>query len=102
MIEEVISKPVYEVLAALTQQVRLEVALPLAVKDLVRLKLKEARQQREAFEQRYGTGFAAFRQAWQEGRIADAHSLEVESDYREWETAVTDEEQLEKMLESLP
>jgi len=101
MAEGVVSKPIYEVLAALTQQARLEVALPLAVKDLVRLKLKEARQQREAFEQRYGMGFVAFRRAWQEGHIASGHSFEVERDYWEWEAAVSDEEQLEQMLESL-
>ena len=89
-------------LSDLTQESRVEVALPLAIKDWVRLRLKETRQQREVFEQRYGMDFSAFQQAWQEGHIADKHSYEVERDYWEWEAAETDEERLQQMLASLP
>ena len=59
MNSDVISKPVYRVLSDLTQEPRLEVALPLAIKDWVRLKLREARQQQEAFCQHYGMDFSA-------------------------------------------
>ena len=76
-------------------------ALPLAIKDWVRPRLKEAREEREGFERRYGTDFATFQQAWQEGRIRDAHSHQVERDYWEWEATVTDEQQLQAMLETL-
>jgi len=95
------SKPVYRILRDLTQESRLEVALPLAVKDWVRLKLKEASEQQGAFEERYGMDLPAFKQAWQQGHIADKHSYEVERDYWEWEAAVTDAERLRHMLESL-
>jgi hypothetical protein len=101
MYKDVISKPLYQVLSDLTQEPRLEVALSLAIKDLVHLKLKEARELREEFEQRYGMDFAAFKQAWDEGHIADKHSYQVERDYREWEAATTDEERLHQMLERL-
>jgi hypothetical protein len=40
MVMEIISKPVYRVLSDLTQESRVEVALPLAVKDWIRLRLK--------------------------------------------------------------
>ena len=102
MLEAVISKPIYRILADLTQESRLEVALPIAVKDLVRLKLKETEERKAAFEQRYGMDFEAFKQAWGEGRIADKHSYEIERDYWEWEATVTDEDRLRQMLESLP
>lgn len=102
MSADVISKPIYRILTNLTQESRLDVALPLAVKDLVRLKLKEAREQREAFEQRYEMEFGAFQEAWQAGHIVNKHSYEVERDYWEWEAAVTDEVRLKEMLESLP
>lgn len=101
MLEATISKPIYRVLSDLTQEPRLEVALPLAVKDLLRLKLKEAKEQKETFEQQYGMDFEAFEQAWEEGRIADRHSYDVERDYWEWEAAVADEKKLRQMLESL-
>jgi asparagine synthetase A len=45
--------------------------------------------------------FQAFKQAWQEGSIENKHSYEVERDYWEWEAAVTDEERLREMLETL-
>ncbi|MBN1583459.1 MAG: hypothetical protein JXA89_22305 [Anaerolineae bacterium] len=63
MISDVISKPIYKILSDLAQESRLEVALPLAIRDWLRLKLKEAREQQEAFEQRYGINFPTFRQA---------------------------------------
>jgi hypothetical protein len=101
MYESVITKPVYQVLSELTQETTVEVALPLAIKDWVRLRLKEARQEREEFERRYGSDFAAFQVVWQEGRIPDAHSHQVEQDYWEWEAAVADEQQLQRMLDTL-
>jgi asparagine synthetase A len=102
MYADVISKSVYQILSDLTQESRLEVALPLAIKDWIRLKLKETREQRKAFERRYGMEFQVFKQAWDEGRIENKHSYEVERDYWEWEATVTDEERLHQMLESLP
>ena len=59
MYEDVITKPVYQVLSELTQETKVEVALPLAIKDWVRLKLREARQERDGFERRYGMDFAS-------------------------------------------
>jgi len=102
MTTERISKPLYKILCELTQETRVEVALPLAIKDLVRLKLKETREQQEAFAQRYGMDFPAFKQAWHAGLIEQKHSYEVERDYWEWEATVTDEERLLEMFESLP
>jgi len=102
MVTEIISKPVYRVLSDLTQESRVEVALPLAIKDWVRLKLKEAQEQQEMFHERYGMDFQAFKEAWEEGRIPDRHSYTVERDYWEWESAVTDAERLREMQESLP
>jgi len=102
MYSDVISKPIYRVLSDLTQESRVEVALPLAIKDWLRLKLKEAGAQQQLYRQRYGMEFSAFKQAWQEGGISDKHSYEVERDYWEWEAAMTDEERLQEMLESLP
>ena len=102
MYSHVISKPIYRVLGDLTQESIVEVALPLAIKDWVRLKLKQARAQQEVYKERYGMEFSAFKEAWQAGRIADRHSYDVERDYWEWEAATTDVERLQEMLQSLP
>jgi hypothetical protein len=102
VLEAIISKPLQKILTDLTGEVRFDVALQIAVKDLVRLKLREAEEQRERFQERYQMTFSAFKQAWDEGRIADKYSYEVERDYWEWEAAVTDEQRLKDMLEELP
>lgn len=102
MTETAISKPIHKILTDLTGETRLDVALHLATKDLVRLKLKEAEEQRKQFEERYQMDFETFKQAWGEGQIADKYSYEVERDYWEWEAAVTDEKRLREMLEELP
>ena len=99
---QVISKPIYQILSDLTQEPRLEVALPLAIKDWLRLKLKEARDIQGDFEGHYGKDFPAFQLAWESGDIAKRHSYEVERDYWEWEAAFTDEIQIARMIESLP
>ena len=102
MFEVTVSKPIHKVLSDLTGEVRFDVALHLAIKDLLRLKLKEAERQRKGFEERYQMSFEAFKQAWHEGRIADKHAYETERDYWEWEAAVTDEQRLHERLEELP
>jgi asparagine synthetase A len=101
MTEPVISKSIYKILTDLTGEARFEVALPLAAKELVRLKLKEVEEQIKHFEQRYHIDFNLFKQAWDEDRIADKHSYEVERDYWEWEAAITNRARLEEMLDSL-
>lgn len=71
------------------------------MKDLTRLKLGEAERRRLEFEERYRMDFEAFKQAWDEGHIADRCTYEVKRDYWEWEAAVTDEKRLREMLEEL-
>jgi asparagine synthetase A len=100
MTEPVISKSLYKILADLTGETRFDVALHLATKELVQLKLKDVKEQIERFEQRYGMDFDRFKQAWDEDRIVDKHSYEVERDYWEWEAAVTDRPRLQEMLDS--
>ena len=102
MLETVITKPIYRILTALTREERVEVALPLAMKDWVRLRLHEAQDQRRTYEQRYGMDFAAFKRDWHADRIPEAHSYETERAYWEWEAIVTDEERLQQIAESLP
>lgn len=102
MITEVVSKPVYRILNTLTGEPRVEVALPLALKELLRLRLHAANQQRIAFEERYGMGFLQFKDNWNNAEERQKHGYEVEQDFWEWEAAVTDAEQYHEMLLSLP
>ncbi len=101
MVSDVISKPVATILTTLTHEPRLEVAITLAVKDWLQLRLHTIEAQKKAFEEKYGMDFATFRAAWGSGKISDRHSYEVEKDYWEWEGLLTDEYDLRTMAESL-
>lgn len=102
MITEVVSKPVYRILNTLTGEPRVEVALPLALKELLQLRLHAANQQRSAFEKRYGVDFPTFQKNWNNAEEVHKHSYEVEQDFWEWEAAVSDVERYHEMLKSLP
>lgn len=93
----VIPKPAYNILRRLTGESRPDVALSLALKDLVRLRLESARSKLAMFESKYGTPFDAFEENWRAGRIAQPHDYEVERDYWEWEAATTDITTLEEL-----
>lgn len=101
MTEPVISKSIYKILTDLTGEVRFEVALYLATKDLLFLKLKDVEEQIKQFEERYQMDFDFFDKAWNEGKIADKHSYEVEHDYWEWEAAITNRTRLQDLFNSL-
>ena len=86
----VIPKPAYNVLRQLTGESRPDIALGLALKALVRLRLAAAQAEVETFEQKYAMTFEAFAKAWQAGEIPDAYSYAIEQDYWAWEAAPTD------------
>lgn len=95
----VISKPLAKILTTLTHEPRLDVAVMLAVKDWLRLRLQAIELQKHAFEEKYGMDFFSFREAWHAGEIPDRYSYEVEKDYWEWEGLLTDEKELRAMAE---
>lgn len=101
MLQVKISKPLHRVLSGLTGENRADVALELAAKDLLRLKLRQVEERVEEFESRYQMRFTEFKQAWEAGKIAEKHSYQVERDYWEWEAAVGDEKKYRQMLDEL-
>ncbi|MDD2923093.1 MAG: hypothetical protein PHQ36_12480 [Anaerolineales bacterium] len=93
----IIPKGIHNILRKLTGQSRPDIALSLAIKELVRLSMKESKAQIESFESKYGMSFAEFEKACDDGRIKDPFSYEVEKDDFEWEAAITDLASLEEM-----
>jgi hypothetical protein len=97
----VVSKPAHKVLKELTGEERPDLALPLALKDMVRLRLEAADSRIATFEEKYGMGFAQFQEAWERGEIEAPYSYAVEKDYWQWEAAMTDKAKLEALQNSL-
>jgi hypothetical protein len=97
----IVSKPAQKALKELTGETRPELALSLALKDLMQLRLEAAESKIAAFEEKYGMDFAHFQAAWERGDIDAPYSYAVEKDYWEWEAAITDKAKLEKLQDSL-
>jgi hypothetical protein len=95
------SKPVHRILSSVTGEARADVALELAARDLLRLKLKEVEHQVAEFEKQYHQPFGDFKKAWHSDQIADKHSFQVEHDYWEWEAAVEDAKKYQQLLDEL-
>lgn len=95
----VIPKPAHNLLRRLTGETRPDVALSLALKDLVRLRREAAARVVAEFEAKYGMPFERFAQKWQAGEIPGAHTYAVEQDYWNWEAAVSDIQALEELSE---
>ena len=97
----IIPKSIHNVLERLTGQSRPDIALALALKDLVRLRADEARSRIAGFEKKYGMSFPEFEKACKDGKIPDPFSYDVEKDDWEWEAAVTDRAALEEISQWL-
>jgi hypothetical protein len=93
----VIPKPTYQILRRLTGENRPDVALSMALKDLVNLRLELAHNVTAKYEQKYGTSFEDFAGLWQSGKIAEAYSFAVEQDFWDWESAMSDIQALEEI-----
>jgi hypothetical protein len=70
----VIPRPAYNVLHRLTGESRPDVALSLALKDLVRLRLEKSKSSITDFEQKYGISFSEFEEKWHKGEIPEKNS----------------------------
>jgi hypothetical protein len=97
----VIPKGTHNVLRKLTGQTRPDIALSLAIKDLVRLRMKEEREQINFFENKYKMAYAEFEKACKDGRVKDPYSYEVEKDDFAWEAAITELDALEEISQWL-
>ena len=79
-----------EALMKLAQTPDLEAALWKVLSEYAELKIKSLKEEIERFERKWKMSFDEFSKRCEEGTIeADVYSWEVESDFWEWEKAVT-------------
>jgi hypothetical protein len=80
MKEETLYKPANQILKLMTRKSSVDSALPLAMKDWLRLKIWERQAQVKEFEKKYGMTYEEYNTACMDGRIKDPYSYEVEKD----------------------
>ena len=95
----VLPKGTRNILQKLTGQSRSDIALSLAIKELINFRIESTKAKIAAYEQKYKMVFPEFEKAWKNGKIQDPYSYPVEQDYMQWETALADLRLLEEILE---
>jgi len=76
----------------------LETKLENLTRESLEHQLRACNEALSHFEAKYGLTFTDFAQAWQEGKIPDKHSHEVERDFMEWEALSMEREELLDLL----
>jgi len=96
-----LSKATQKALTELTGEPRIEVALRITLKDSVEHRLEIIEREAFAFERKYGMSFEEFKHNWEQGKIFDKYSFEVEKDYWEWEGTISRKKKIEGIEEWL-
>ncbi|MBI4787218.1 MAG: hypothetical protein HY782_09250 [Chloroflexi bacterium] len=96
-----VPKVALQVLTDLTGEPRFEVALWMTLRDTVEHRLEKIAAQRKAYENKYGTDFAAYQKKWNAEQVPNQYAYEVEKDYLEWEGLVTREAKLREISQWL-
>ena len=65
------------------------------------LHLRECEDYLFKYESKYGMDFTNFAELWEQGKIPDKHSHEVERDFMEWEGFVMERSRLLRALRNL-
>jgi len=55
------------------------------LKDAITSRLEKYSVEILRFEEKYGVSFKEFDEMWEDGKIKDKHSYDVEADYIDWE-----------------
>ncbi|MBU1486782.1 hypothetical protein KKH56_01860 [bacterium] len=98
---ELVSKATQKVLTELTGEPRVDVALRITLKDSIDHRLEIIEREISAFERKYKMFFKEFKHNWDEGKIPDKYSFEVERDYWEWEGLISRKGKIEGVKEWL-
>ncbi|KXA89112.1 hypothetical protein AKJ61_03510 [candidate division MSBL1 archaeon SCGC-AAA259B11] len=98
---ESISKSTAKLLKDITGEPRLNSAMRMTIKDALLYRLEKVNAEIEEYEEKYETKFEEFREAWDNDKIQDRYSYEIESDYWKWEELITRREKIEEALKWL-
>ncbi len=89
-----LSDKLIRVLEDFTPGVNLEAKLENLTRENLEHQIHTCNEALSRFEAKYGLTFADFTQAWQEDKVPNQHSHEVERDFMEWEARQMEKEDL--------
>lgn len=92
-----VTKSIEKVLIDLTGEPQAEVALHIALKDVVVHRLEIVESEIKKMETKHHVVFPEFRKKWEKGQIKQKYSYDVEKDYWEWEGLVSRKNKIEEI-----
>ena len=93
----VVSKKVERILMDLTGEPEPEVALHMALGDILAHRLEIIQGNLKEFEKKYNMSFADFESAWKKDKLPAKYSYDVEKDYWEWEGFISRKKKLQEL-----
>lgn len=96
--QEQLSKRTRKVLREITREQRTSLAVDIALRDSIRLKIENIEGKIKVFEKKYGCNFLDFEKGW---KRAGDYSYEREKDFLEWDSLIHRKSHLSKLLEEL-
>ena len=97
VVKMTVTKSLEKILIDLTGEPRAEVALHVALKDVVVHRLEIVECDIKKMETKYHVTFPEFKRKWEEGQIEKKYSYDVEKDYWEWEGLVSRKNRIEEI-----
>jgi hypothetical protein len=92
-----VTKSLERILMDLTGEPRPDVALHVALRDAVAHRLELVESEISKMEGKYHLTFPDFKTRWEQGKIDQKYSYEVEKDYWEWEGFVSRKNKLQEI-----
>ncbi len=96
--QEQLSKRTRKVLREITGEPRTSLAVDIALRDSIRLKIEDIEGKIKSFEKKYGCSFLDFEKGWKK---SSDYSYEREKDFLEWDSLTHRKSHLSKLLEEL-
>ena len=92
-----VTKSLEKILIDLTGEPRADVALHVALKDVIAHRLEIIESESKRLESKYHLTFPDFKLKWEKGEIEQKYSYDVEKDYWEWEGLVSRRDKIEEI-----
>ncbi|MEW6685836.1 MAG: hypothetical protein AB1393_06480 [Candidatus Edwardsbacteria bacterium] len=97
-----IPKSAARILTEITGESRFEVALWIALRDILVHKLEEIETSIRHFEEKYKMSFHEFKALCEKEEFPNQYSFEVESEFLEWEALCSRKSKIEEFQKCLP
>lgn len=96
--QEQLSKRTKKVLREMTGEPKTSLAIDIALRDSIRLKIDEIERKINSFEKKYGCNFSDFEKKWKK---SGDYSYEKEKELLEWDSLVFRKKHLLELLQEL-